>query len=72
MLFAAELVIVELDGWDFHRGQLNFEDDRARDAATLEAGYVTVRLTAAMLKPSARADTAARLHAILAGRCGGS
>lgn len=68
VLFAAERVIVEIDGWEYHRDHANFEGDRARDAATLEAGYVTVRLTAAMLAPAAQAATARRLHAILASR----
>ncbi len=68
ILFAAERVIVELDGWEYHRDHANFDGDRARDGATLEAGYVTVRLTAAMLAPAAQAATARRLHAILASR----
>jgi very-short-patch-repair endonuclease len=68
ILFAAERVIVELDGWEFHRGHTQFTGDRDRDAATLEAGYVTVRLIAAMLAPGAQAATARRLHAILARR----
>jgi hypothetical protein len=45
MLFAAERVIVELDGWDFHRDKYAFEDDRDRDAELLAAGFVTVRIT---------------------------
>jgi hypothetical protein len=38
-------VIVELDGWDFHRDRRSFENDRNRDADTLAAGLVTVRIT---------------------------
>lgn len=68
ILFAAERVIVELDGWQFHRGYAQFTGDRGRDAVALEAGHVTVRLTAAMLAPGAQAATARRLHAILAER----
>ncbi|HET9104711.1 MAG TPA: type IV toxin-antitoxin system AbiEi family antitoxin domain-containing protein [Solirubrobacteraceae bacterium] len=68
VVFDAERVIVELDGWEFHRDHAQFTRDRARDAATLEAGYVTVRLTAAMLGPDHGAETARRLHAILAQR----
>lgn len=45
MLFAAERVVVELDGWDFHRDKYAFEDDRDRDAELLAAGFVTVRIT---------------------------
>jgi len=44
-LFPAEKVIVELDGWDFHKNKIAFEDDRERDAEMLAHGYVTVRMT---------------------------
>jgi hypothetical protein len=45
VLFEPEKVIVELDGWDYHRDRISFEDQRERDAATLQAGFVTIRLT---------------------------
>ena len=45
--FPAEKVIVELDSWEFHRDRSSFESDRDRDAATLAAGCVTVRITCA-------------------------
>ena len=44
-LFAEEKVIVELDSWPFHSSRTSFEDDRKRDADTLMADHVTVRLT---------------------------
>jgi hypothetical protein len=44
-LFPAEKVIVELDGWEFHKNKIAFEDDRERDAEMLAHGYVTVRMT---------------------------
>ena len=44
-LFPEEKVIVELDGYDFHRTKESFERDRERDATTLHYGFVTVRLT---------------------------
>jgi very-short-patch-repair endonuclease len=44
-LFPREKVIVELDGWDFHSSRESFESDRERDASTLVAGHVTVRIT---------------------------
>ena len=44
-LFPRERLIVELDGWDFHRSRTAFESDRNRDADTLRAGFVTVRVT---------------------------
>jgi very-short-patch-repair endonuclease len=44
-LFAAQKVIVELDGWDFHQTKQAFERDRERDATTLAAGCRTIRIT---------------------------
>ncbi len=41
----SQKVIVEADGWDFHRHRAAFERDRARDSALLAAGYRVVRLT---------------------------
>lgn len=38
-------VIVELDGWGFHKQRQAFEDDRERDADHLDHGLVTVRIT---------------------------
>jgi hypothetical protein len=57
-------VIVELDGWAFHRDRVTFESDRNRDADTLAAGLVTVRITWARMTidPQHEAD---RLHGIL-------
>ena len=45
ILFAPERLIVEVDGWEYHRDKLRFRRDRRRDAATLQAGYETLRLT---------------------------
>ena len=45
MLFPAQQVIVELDGYEFHGTRQAFERDRERDATTLAAGYRTVRIT---------------------------
>ncbi|HWE11167.1 MAG TPA: type IV toxin-antitoxin system AbiEi family antitoxin domain-containing protein [Solirubrobacteraceae bacterium] len=44
-LFRPQRLIVELDGWEFHRDREAFETDRARDGATLKAGYRTRRIT---------------------------
>jgi len=41
----AQRVIVEVDGFGFHRHRAAFERDRARDAARQAAGYRVVRLT---------------------------
>ena len=63
-LFGAEKVIVELDGWEFHSSRESFESDRERDASTLAAGCVTVRLTWERMHERP-AREAARLHTIL-------
>ncbi|HWE14035.1 MAG TPA: type IV toxin-antitoxin system AbiEi family antitoxin domain-containing protein [Solirubrobacteraceae bacterium] len=44
-LFEPQRLIVELDGWEFHRDRQTFESDRDRDADTLAAGYRTLRIT---------------------------
>lgn len=69
-LFPAEKVIVELDGWGFHRGRKSFEEDRERDAIAAAHGYVVVRLTDARLNAQPQTE-AARLHQTLALRRGG-
>jgi very-short-patch-repair endonuclease len=69
-LFEAERLIVELDGFEYHRDRRSFERDRERDAATLAAGYGTVRLTWERFTGSPDRE-AARLHAILRARRGG-
>jgi very-short-patch-repair endonuclease len=66
-LFAAERVIVELDGWDYHQGQAAFEVDRLRDADALEFELVTLRLTWQRMN-GAPAREAERLRRILAQR----
>jgi len=63
-LFARKRVIVELDGYEYHHDKRSFESDRERDAATLAAGHVTVRITWERLQDHPRRE-AARLHKIL-------
>ncbi len=65
--FPAQRVIVELDGWEFHKDRAAFERDRNRDADLLAAGFVVVRITWERLitRPG---EEAARLHRILASR----
>jgi hypothetical protein len=65
--FPQERVVVELDGWDFHKSRHSFESDRERDAEALLAGIVTVRITHERMK-HARANEAARLDKILEAR----
>jgi Transcriptional regulator, AbiEi antitoxin len=64
MLFAAERLVAELDGWDFHRDKYAFEGDRDRDADLLAIGFATVRVTwkRLMERPEREAQ---RLHQIL-------
>jgi Transcriptional regulator, AbiEi antitoxin/Protein of unknown function (DUF559) len=66
-LFAEQRVVVELDGWPFHNDRTAFVTDRERDAALLDAGYLTIRITRdrTELRP---AREAARLRRILARR----
>ena len=44
-LWPSERLVVELDGFAFHRTRQAFERDRARDAALQLAGYRVLRLT---------------------------
>jgi very-short-patch-repair endonuclease len=41
----AHNLIVEVDGWRYHRTRKRFEDDRRKDAALQAAGYRVVRIT---------------------------
>jgi hypothetical protein len=69
-LFAPERLIVEADGWDFHRDRYMFESDRERDAHMLAAGVATVRITRERLV-TAPGREAERLGTILEQRKGG-
>lgn len=42
-------LVVEVDGYGFHGGRRSFEDDRARDATLVAAGYTVIRFTATQL-----------------------
>jgi hypothetical protein len=44
-LWPRQRLIVELDGFAFHRHRAAFERDRARDAVLLVAGYHVIRVT---------------------------
>ena len=44
-LWPAEALVVELDGWEFHRDRDAFERDRRRDVRLQLAGYVVLRFT---------------------------
>jgi hypothetical protein len=63
-LFRAERLIVELDGWQFHRDRGAFETDRRRDGHALLHGNATLRLTHARMRDEPAAE-AERLQRIL-------
>jgi very-short-patch-repair endonuclease len=44
-LVVGERLVIELDGWEFHRDREQFEEDRRRDAALAALGYVVLRFT---------------------------
>jgi very-short-patch-repair endonuclease/predicted transcriptional regulator of viral defense system len=58
-LFAASRLVVETDGYRFHRTRRAFERDRERDAILARAGYRTLRFTHRQLtrEPAMVADT---------------
>ena len=45
LLWRAERVVVEVDGWAFHGDRAAFERDRRRDRALRAAGFTPVRVT---------------------------
>jgi very-short-patch-repair endonuclease len=57
-------VVVEADGWSFHRHRAAFERDRARDARLQVAGYNVIRLTHRRLESEPEA-VAAELRRLL-------
>lgn len=65
--FPNERLIVELDGWPFHRDKSTFESDRDRDATMLMHQIATLRITYDRFDDDPDRE-AARLHQILAGR----
>ena len=58
-LFDAAKLVVETDGWRFHKTRRDFEKDRARDAALAAAGYRTLRFTDRQIARDARSVVAA-------------
>jgi very-short-patch-repair endonuclease len=61
VVFDAEKLIVELDGWIFHRGRKSHDANRERDTHLKDHGYDTIRITSKRLGER----EAARLHRIL-------
>jgi very-short-patch-repair endonuclease len=48
-VWRAQRVIVELDGYDYHRGRAAFERDHQRDAEHQQAGFLVIRVTGRQL-----------------------
>jgi very-short-patch-repair endonuclease len=65
VVFDAEKLIVELDGWIFHRGRKSHDENRERDTHLKDHGYDTIRITSTRLGER----EAARLHRILRHQC---
>ncbi len=68
--FPDHRLIVELDGWDYHRDHPTFTSDRDRDTDRLAAGIETVRITWDRLTETP-AREAERLNRIFARRAAG-
>ncbi|HEX3975794.1 MAG TPA: hypothetical protein VHW96_05990 [Solirubrobacteraceae bacterium] len=62
--FPEHNLIVELDGWEFHKDRHAFEEDRERDAENLRHGTPTIRITEQRLTHHADRE-AQRLQKIL-------
>jgi hypothetical protein len=69
-LWARQRLVVEMDGFAFHRHRAAFERDRARDAELIAAGYRVVRLTHRRLHDYPEA-VAGQLRRLLAAGGGG-
>ena len=64
MLFEAEMLVIEIDGYRYHGGREEFEDDRVRQNIFMVAGYTVLRFTWRQLKMSPR-QVAAQVLATL-------
>jgi predicted transcriptional regulator of viral defense system len=63
----AKQLVVELDGYAYHRGRASFESDRSRDARLTAAGYRVMRFTSRRLIAEPNA-VVAELRAALAAK----
>lgn len=66
-LFPQQRLIVELDGGRYHSDRRSFESDRDRDADTLAADHITIRVTWERLTQTPDHE-AQRLRRIIANR----
>ena len=62
--FPEHNLIVELDGWDYHKDHEAFESDRERDAENLRHGLKTLRITKQRMRAAPDRE-AERLQEIL-------
>jgi very-short-patch-repair endonuclease len=46
--------VVEVDGWEYHRDQDQFEDDRRRGLGHRIAGYEVIRVSANQVRQTPR------------------
>lgn len=60
-LWRDPMIIVETDGYRYHRGKVAFEDDRARDLEFKALGYEVIRLAEMQVS-----DDAQRVAEVLA------
>jgi very-short-patch-repair endonuclease len=60
-------LIVEVDGYEFHKARAAFERDRRRDQVLIAAGYRVVRVTWRQLRDEAMAVIARIAQALVAG-----
>ena len=67
-LWRDERVIVELDGFAFHKSRAQFEKDRRRDAKLQVAGYIVLRVTQHRLQNEPEAVLADLRALLTAGR----
>ena len=63
--WSPQRLIVETDGWAFHRGRRSFEADRRKDAVLIAAGWTVLRITDERLTTNP-AGVLAQLHTLLA------
>ncbi len=71
ILFPAQRVIIEVDGWQSHRMRRAFVDDRRRQNRLAAAGYTVLRVTWDDLTPEGRGHLIVHLRAVLALRTSG-
>jgi very-short-patch-repair endonuclease len=67
VLFPAQRLVVETDGWRYHRTRAAFERDRERDAALTRVGHRVLRFTDRQIAGDPRTVAATLAAALAAG-----